>query len=133
AQHALPLWRELESATSTDLLRITGGIDVGNSAYLEACGAALRSCGARAQRIGPQAARERFPWLTVRDQGCIFSPDTGVLAADKALHAIADAARNAGARIMDSSPCDRLVVAEDHVDVLVGNNEVRTRRLVVAA
>src|SRR5207302_3840797 len=71
--------------------------------------------------------------LTVRDQGCIFSPDTGVLAADKALHAIADAARNAGARIMDSSPCDRLVVAEDHVDVLVGNNEVRTRRLVVAA
>src|SRR5207302_6256382 len=52
AQHALPLWRELESATSTDLLRITGGIDVGNSAYLEACGAALRSCGARAQRIG---------------------------------------------------------------------------------
>src|SRR5260221_10413852 len=109
AQHALPLWRELESATDTELLRVTGGIDVGDPTYLEACGAALRSCGARAQRIGPQAARERFPWLTVRDPDCIFSPDTGVLAAHAALSALVDAARASGARILDPIACERLV------------------------
>src|SRR5258708_18341326 len=54
AQHALPLWRELESATGTDLLRITRGIDVGDPSYLESCDGALLSCVARAERIGPQ-------------------------------------------------------------------------------
>src|SRR5258708_19941013 len=43
AQHAVPLWRELESATGTDLLRITGGIHIGDPPYLDASGPALRS------------------------------------------------------------------------------------------
>jgi sarcosine oxidase len=133
AQHALPLWRELETTTGTELLRITGGIDVGDPSYLAACGAALRSCGARAQRIGPQAARERFPWLTVRDSECLFSPDTGVLAARAALGALADAASASGARILDSTPCERLVVRDDHVEIVAGGQEIRARRCVVAA
>src|SRR2546421_3760379 len=133
AQQALPLWRELEGAIGAELLRITGGIDVGDPAYLEARSAALRSCGASAQHIGPSARRDRFPWLNAGDEGCIFSPATGVLFARDALRAASDAARASGARIVYSSRCDRLAVKDDQVEVATGGQTVGARFGVVAA
>jgi len=133
AQEALPLWRELESATGRSLLHITGGIDVGDPTYLEACSAALRSCGARAQHLGPSARKDRFPWLNVGDEGCIFSPDTGVIVANDALQAAGAAARAAGARILDDSPVERLLVEDNRVTIVAGDHEISARRCVVAA
>jgi sarcosine oxidase len=133
AQEALPLWRELERATGRSLLQITGGIDVGDPIYLDACSAALRACGARAQHLGPKARRDRFPWLNVGEDGCIFSPDTGVIAANEALTAAAAAARAAGARVLDASPVERLEVRDDEVVIVAGEHETRARRCVVAA
>jgi sarcosine oxidase len=133
AQEALPVWRELESTTGQSLLRITGGIDVGDPTYLDACSAALRSCGARAQHLSPTARRDRFPWLNLGDEGCVFSPDTGVIAANDALRASTSAARAAGARILDASPVERLEVGDDEVTIVAGEHEIRARRCVVAA
>jgi sarcosine oxidase len=133
AQKALPLWRELENAAGRTLLQITGGIDVGDPTYLEACNAALRACGARTHHLGPKARRDRFPWLNVRDEGCIFSPDTGVIAANDALQAVAAAARGAGADILDGSPVERLGVGADGVTIVVGEQEISARCCVVAA
>jgi len=133
AQEALPLWRELERATGRSLLKITGGIDVGDPAYLEASSTALRACGARAQHLGHKACRDRFPWLNVGEDGCVFSPDTGVIAANDALQAAAAAARAAGARIVDASPVERLEAGDDEVTIVAGGHEIRARRCVVAA
>jgi len=77
AQAALPLWRELESVAGRDLLRITGGIDVGDDPYLEACASALEVCGARVERLSAEACRDRFNWLRAGDEAAVFSPDTG--------------------------------------------------------
>jgi sarcosine oxidase len=132
AQEALPLWRELESATGRSVLHITGGIDIGDPTYLEACNAALRACGARAQHLGPIARRDRFPWLSLGEEGCIFSPDTGVIAANDAIQAVAAAARAAGARVLDASPVERLEVRDDEVAIVAGEHEMRAGHCVVA-
>jgi sarcosine oxidase len=133
AQEALPLWRELESKTGRSLLHITGGIDVGDPAYLEGCSAALRACGARAQHLGPISRRDRFPWLSLGEEGCIFSPDTGVIAANDAIQAAAAAARAAGARIHEASRVERLDVRHDGVRVVAGEHEIIAHRCVGAA
>jgi sarcosine oxidase len=133
AQHALPLWRELEAAIGQTLLHITGGIDVGDAAYLEACSSALRSCGARAQHLSPTARQDRFPWLNAQEDGCIFSPDTGVIVADDAVRATATAARAAGARIVEAAPVEQFVVQDGTVTMVAGEHEFSTRRCVAAA
>jgi len=118
AQAALPLWRELEDAGGRPLLRITGGFDVGDPSYLRACAAALRSCGATAEELTPGARRERFPWFESDDQS-IFSPDTGVIAADDALAATTEVARAAGARIEEEVQSARIDVhGEDRVEIV---------------
>lgn len=133
AQRALPLWRELEDRAGERLLEITGGFDVGDGAYLDGCETALRSCGARAERLSPQDIRERFPWFDGGSERGLFSPDTGVLAADAALRALATAARDAGARIADATPVERLEIVGDGVRLVAGGSEIAARRCVVAA
>jgi len=110
-----------------------GAIDVGDPAYLEACSAALRFCGARAQHLGPTARRDRFPWLNAQEDGCIFSPDTGVIVADVAVRAAATAARAAGARIVEAAPAERFVVQDGTVTIIAGELEFSTRRCIAAA
>ena len=133
AQAALPLWRELEDASARALLRITGGFDVGDPMYLRACSAALRSCGATAEELTPGARRERFPWFESDDES-IFSPNTGVIAANDALAAIAEVARVAGARIDEEAQSARVDVrGADRIEIVAGKREVSARRCVVAA
>lgn len=133
AQTALPLWRELESSSGRQLLSITGGLDVGDPAYLDACEAALRSCGARAERLRPEALRDRFPWIQAGHEEAVFSPDTGVVGADRALHAFADTARASGARIFEGTVCETVVPSGDSVEVRTRAGVWRARSCVIAA
>jgi sarcosine oxidase len=133
AQRALPLWRELEDVTGERLLSITGGFDVGDPTYLESCEAALRSCGARVERLSPAERSARFPWFEAADVPAVFSPDTGVIAADVAVRALAAAARKAGAIIRDETAIGRLEIAGDEVQFFANDHEIRARHCVVAA
>ena len=133
AQAALPLWRELEDRAGERLLEITGGFDVGDSAYLDSCEAALRACGARAERLTPDDFRERFPWFERGSDHALFSPDTGVLAADAALRALARAARDAGARITDATSVEHLAISGRGVRLVAAGAEFAAKRCVVAA
>src|SRR5687768_14304792 len=69
AQQALPLWRE----AAADLVTITGGLDIGDPAFLHRCAAALRSHGAEARELSTREARERFPWVSFGDQPVLYS------------------------------------------------------------
>ncbi|MGH2728477.1 MAG: FAD-dependent oxidoreductase, partial [Actinomycetota bacterium] len=81
AQAALPLWRELESGSGDEILKITGGLDLGEPATVDAVAAALEACNAAVERLPD--ARNRFPWLGAEGAG-VYSPDTGVLSAARA-------------------------------------------------
>ena len=133
AQTALPLWQELESVAGLRLLSATGGIDVGDSVYLEACAGALEDCGARVERLSAQERRERFPWLRAGDEPAVFSPDTGVLLADLCVRNFAEAAVRAGARIESQSRCDALSVTDDAVEISSGGRTIAAKRCVISS
>ncbi|MEX2555600.1 MAG: FAD-dependent oxidoreductase [Actinomycetota bacterium] len=130
AQAALPLWRELEACSGDEILNVTGGLDVGDAATLDRVARALEGCGATAERL--DEPRPRFPWVAVEGPA-LYSPDTGVLAAARALAAMAGQARVHGVEIRESSPAVALVVGDDAVVVRTEDAEIRARRCVVAA
>jgi len=138
AQAALPEWRALESWTGERLLEITEGFDVGDIRYIDRCEAAMRSAGASAERVGPEQRAAIFPWFEGGDDPALLSRDTGVLAADIALRALAKAAQNQGpanpdARIVDEMPVERFEIVADGVRFVAGDQEFHARSCVVSA
>ena len=133
AQRALPLWRELEGVAGEQLLSITGGFDAGDPRYLDRCEGALRTCGARVEILTPAARRERFPWFEAEDEPTLYSPDTGVIAAEAVLGALATAARGAGGEIIDGTPIQNLEMSGGGVRFIAGTEEITARRCVVSA
>jgi len=130
AQASLPLWRELEAASGDEILKMTGGLDVGDPAILEGVASALIGCGAAAERLDdPQTS---FPWLAVEGMA-VYSPDTGVLAAARALAAMAGQARKAGAEVREGAEVISLHPDDEGVTVRTGTGDLRARRCIVAA
>jgi sarcosine oxidase len=130
AQRALTLWRELEAESATSLLRTTGGIDVGPEEHLDGLVTALSACGAAAERLSGRALARRFPGLALGGAPAVFSPDTGVLAASDAVHAMADAV---GPALRASTPVERIRRGEDRVRLETQSGTLEARRCVVAA
>jgi sarcosine oxidase len=95
AMESLPLWRELEAETGADLLRTTGGLDVGSAVADHV--RALASEGAVHQLVEADEAFRRFG---VRVDGdALFQPDAGVLNAEAAWRAFVAAAIARGAEV----------------------------------
>ena len=98
AQAALPLWRELEAESGRTLVEITGAVDHGDPASIEATAAALAECGA-AHELLPVAEAERR-WPHMRFEGTVlFHPDGGRCLADAGVTALQDAAAAHGADV----------------------------------
>ena len=130
AQAALPMWRELESASGEDLLKLTGGLDVGDPKVVQAVAVAMESCSAEVERM--PNTRRRAPWLHV-DGPALYSPHTGVLAAARTLPALAALARKGGVEIREGSAATAIEMDVDGVTVRTAAGDVRARRCIVAA
>ena len=63
----------------------------------------------------------------------VFEPRAGVLAPERAVGAMLDQARRAGAQLFLSEPVRGWTSEADHVDVRSASRHVRARRLVLAA
>jgi sarcosine oxidase len=133
AQRALPLWRGLEEESETELVRITGGLDIGDDAYLESVARALSKNGATVERMGPHELRDRFPWLEVGEDQALHSPDTGVIGAADAVNALARAAVSRGVRIVGSTPVEMVMARGDGVELDAGSGPIQASCVVVAA
>ena len=78
--------------------------------------------------------RTRVPALAPdRDMVGVFEPRAGVLAPERAVGAMLDQARRAGAHLFVSEPVRDWTSEADHVDVHSASRHVRARRLVLAA
>ena len=138
ALEAIPEWRALESWTGERFLEITEGFDIGDTEYIERCEEVMHSAGASAARISPEERAEIFPWFDGGDEPALISPDTGVLASDIALRALANAAQNQGpgnpdAHIVDEAPVKRVEIVGDRVHFVAGDQEFNARSCVVSA
>jgi sarcosine oxidase len=82
-------WRDLEAATGTHLLHVTGQLTFGSEFHPVA--RALHASGVETADLSATEAARRFPSIQCNGPA-LFEPDSGVLAADRCL----DALRNGG-------------------------------------
>jgi monomeric sarcosine oxidase len=80
-------WRELEQDSSTPLLRLTGGLDLGEGRDPEGLAGVLRAAGVPCELLGPQAALERWPYMRFTGP-VLYHPDAGVIDADETVSAL---------------------------------------------
>jgi sarcosine oxidase len=111
---ARALWLELEAESRSPLFDPTGQVSFG--ADLDELFAALTSAGAPARWLTDEEVASWRDDIAI-DGRAIFEPQSGVLAADRCLAALRDAAVAAGAAVFEVQPVER--VADRGDDVLV--------------
>lgn len=128
---ALPFWRQLESDSSTTLLRTTGGIDYGRQRDPQALGAKLTNAGVRSEVLSAAEARSR--WAGIRFDGpVLFHSEAGVLDADATVAAAVRVAADAGAQLVFDNPV-RAVLNQHNGFRIEAPTPITARRVVVAA
>ncbi|MGW0823188.1 FAD-dependent oxidoreductase [Streptomyces sp. NPDC002845] len=92
-------WRELEHDSSTPLLGITGGLDLGEGRDPEGLAAVLGAAKVPYELLGAQAAAERWPYIRFTGPA-LHHPDAGVIDADQTVAACIRRAVEHGADVL---------------------------------
>lgn len=128
---ALPLWRELEAESGTQLLDQVGIVNHGPTTRFESVHGALSAAGFTAELLGTEAAAERWPGIRF-DTRVLFTPQAGRLNADAAVRALQQAATRHGARVLHNTRAVHLEVSgTDRVFVATDIDTFEARRVVV--
>ena len=95
---ALAEWRELERETGRDLLDLTGAVDHGDPAVLDAIQAAFERAGVAHERLSPAEAEARWPGLRI-DTSALVHAEAGRLRSADAIEAMLESAVAHGAEL----------------------------------
>jgi sarcosine oxidase len=132
AMEALPLWRELEDDAGRTLLEITGAVDHGDPAAIDATVAAMNGAGAPFELLDPGGAAKRWPGM--RFEGSVlFHPDGGRCLADATVRALHERAAAHGADVCDRAGPATVMLADGGVEVRARGDVWRARTAVVTA
>ena len=132
AQEALGLWRDLESESKRTLIRITGGLDMG--AGIQENAAALDECGASYEMLDGAELVRRFPAVRAPEgEAVLFSPDSGVTAADDAVRTLATSAREHGCELRERVRVEGLEPRDVSVTISTEDGPIEAGSCVVAA
>jgi sarcosine oxidase len=116
ARLALERWRQLEDEAGLELMRVVGGLDVG-----EATGAsarALEEAGVRFERPSGAEVAERWPMLRFPEgSGFVYQPDGAILRAHEIVLALARLAAGHGADLREETVAASVTPSSDGVDV----------------
>ncbi|MFC1402617.1 MULTISPECIES: FAD-dependent oxidoreductase [Streptacidiphilus] len=133
AARALPLWRRLEAESGIEVLSLTGAVDHGPPAAIEALHGELRAGGHAARVLGPEQAAERWPGLRF-DTSVLFHAAAGRLHADRAVLAFQQAAAAKGAVVRHGVRVAKLLRhGADKVEVVTTGGEAVTADAAVVA
>jgi len=130
---AFELWREVEIAAEVRLLRMVGGLDHGpNRTALVAN--LLAEAGIPHEVVAGADAEARWPGMHFAGP-VVYHPQAGTMDADRAVAALLDLARRAGARIQHGSRVARVEPVRDEYAALrlADGREFEARCAVVAA
>jgi len=129
---ARPLWTELEDDAGETLIDVIGALDHGDPALVGPLADAMTAAGVPFEALDPEAAQERWPHL--RFEGTVLhQPEAGRCRADAAVAALARRAAHYGAEVRYGVGPARVAVAGDGVRVIVGDEAVEARTVVVTA
>lgn len=136
AQEALGAWRDLEDATGTALLELTGGVSHAHPGAPSArrtqdVAAALAARGVPHAWLDPAAAHERWPGLRFEGRVLHETTTAGRLHADRAVAALQAAAVAHGADVRHTSPVRHLAHVPGGVRVVTQHGDLVARRVVV--
>jgi len=134
ARAALPLWRELESASGERLLFLPGSLFWGEpgNPWLASGLAVADAAGTSYEALTPAAVGARFPALHIPARTtAVHVPEGGFLDADRCLAAMLAGALRAGAEIRDGTPVRRIELAGSRPIVVTDDIVYRARRLIL--
>lgn len=132
AQEALELWRELEREAGTELLRTTGGLDVGAGIHENV--AALKERGVDYELIDGAAASSRFPAIAFdADAEVLFQADSGVIAADAAIASFITSAMDGTADVHEERQVIAIEPMNSSVVVRTPGGDFQAESIVVTA
>ena len=130
---AFELWREVELQSGATLLRMLGGLDFGQRRDVGAVAAHLADSGVPHELLDATEAERRWPGMRI-DGPAVFHAQAGTMNAAGAVDAFLALATRTGARVRFSAPVRYLAPrADDRVDVVLDDEVVIARRVVVAA
>jgi sarcosine oxidase len=135
-RRAHELWRALEVEGGEDLLLPTGALEIGPRDHRGVAGVAetCRRFDLPFEVLEADEARKRYPALSPRDDELVvLEKQAGVLRAEEATRALLARAAEAGAKLREQAPVDRIDVDIDSVTVRVGNEAHTARYAVIAA
>ena len=132
ARLALERWRELEDQSGQELLRVVGGLDVGQAT--EASARALEDAGERFERPSDAEVAERWPMLRFPPgSSFVYQPDGAVLRSREAVKVLATLAVGHGAEVREETRVESIAAAGDGVEVTTRDGAIRAPVAIVAA
>jgi len=132
ARRALELWRELEDEADRELLRVVGGLDVGEAT--EASARALEDAGERFERPSDAEVAERWPMLRFPpDSRFLYQADGAILRSQEAVRALGALAIRHGADVREETRAESIVATGDGVEVRTAAGAIRAPVAIVAA
>ncbi|MEP6628862.1 MAG: FAD-dependent oxidoreductase [Lapillicoccus sp.] len=129
---AFEWWRELETASGTTLLRMTGGLDHGSWREPEVIAASLARAGVEHELLSAVEAGDRFSGM-VFDSPALYHPQAGTVDVHSGVHAFLDVAQSLGGQQVSGVEVTGVDIDDDGVTVTTTQGEVRARTAVVAA
>jgi sarcosine oxidase len=132
ARRALEGWRELEGETRQELLRVVGGLDVGEAT--EASARALEAAGEAFEHPTGAEVAERWPMLRFPPNSrFLYQADGAILRSKEAVRAQAAVAVGQGADVREETHAESIVASGDGVEVTTAAGAIRAPVAIVAA
>jgi sarcosine oxidase len=132
AARGLRGWQRLERTTGVDVFERTGAVDHGDPATVQQLAQSLRRAGLEFHIMSPAGAVRRWPGIRF-DTVVLHHADAGRLHADRAVDALWQAARLAGADLREHTPVREIRTRANGLDVVLDDDVLRPDQLVVAA
>lgn len=135
-RRAYELWRELETDTGRDLMRITGGLMIGTETSEAVAGsyASAIEHDVPHEMFDAATARDRFPAFHIPNEYvALLDKSAGVLCPEDCIQAYLDRAAAAGGELRPNTCVDGWDAHADGVTVRVGDASFTARQLVVTA
>lgn len=133
-ERANVLWPELEAETGQEILTRCGGVYIGarDGGYLPELIATSRENGTPFEFLEHDELAARYPQHGLRPDDCaVFDPRAGFLRTDRAVLAATDAARDAGAEVLENTAIDEIHEEPDGVVLRSGARSWRFARAIV--
>jgi sarcosine oxidase len=133
ARRALERWRQLEDEAGLELMRVAGGLDVGDAT--EGSARALEEAGVRFERPSGADVAERWPMLRFPEgSSFVYQPDGAILRASEIVRALARLAAGHGADLREETVAESVIPFGDGVEVRTADGGIiRAPAAIVAA